>query len=140
MPPLVAAEIRQLGRVMPGGLRFHGNEGRSIDFRSGAAINERGVGAKQPQVGRVCMTDEDIKALRSAVLALEHPGWAARLSNIAGRPIELMTKALPEGATKAIAAATTKELNAALAGALPTIRHQPQPRSRLLHKVVAWGS
>ena len=83
------------------------------------------------------MTDEDIKALRGAVLALEHPGLAARLSNIAGRPIELMTKALPEGATKAIAAATTKGLNAALAVALRTIRHEPQAGSRLLHKALA---
>ncbi len=97
----------------------------------------REAGAKQPQVGRLRMTDEDIKALRSAVLALEHPGWAARLSNIAGRPIELMTKALPEGATKAIAAATTKGLNAALAVALRTIRHEPQAGSRLLHKALA---
>ena len=89
------------------------------------------------QVGRAGMTDEDIKALRSAVLALEHPGLAARLSNIAGRPIELMTKALPEGAAKAIAAATTKGLNAALAVALRTIRHEPQAGSRLLHKALA---
>jgi hypothetical protein len=83
------------------------------------------------------MTDEDAKALRAAVQALEHPGLAARLSNIAGKPIELMRQALPAGASEAIAAATTKGLTAAMTVALHTVRNEPQAGSRLLHKAMA---
>jgi hypothetical protein len=47
--------------------------------------------------------------------------FAARLGEIAGKPIELLGRALPETATKAVAVATTKALNAALAVALSTL-------------------
>jgi hypothetical protein len=60
----------------------------------------------------VRMTEEDLDALRPAAATLEHPGLAARLGNIAGKPIELMGRALPEEASKALAAATTKALEA----------------------------
>jgi hypothetical protein len=83
------------------------------------------------------MTDADVQALRSAMYALEHPGLAARLSNIAGKPLELMRQALPAGASEAIAAASTKALSAALRVALYTIRNEPQTGSRLLHKAMA---
>ena len=41
------------------------------------------------------MQEEDLKALRNAVEALEHPGLAARLSNLFGKPIEMIRGALP---------------------------------------------
>ena len=68
------------------------------------------------------MREDDLQALRTAVAALEHPGLAARLAEIAGKPIELVGRALPETASKAVTAATTKALNAALAVALRTMR------------------
>ena len=86
------------------------------------------------------MTEEDRKALRAAIEALEHPGLAARLADIAGRPLDLLTKALPAGASKAVAAATTKGLNAALTVALRTMRDEPRAGSRLLHKALAAAS
>ena len=46
----------------------------------------------------VRMTEEDLDALRVAAATLEHPGLAARLGNIAGKPIELVGRALPEEA------------------------------------------
>ena len=58
----------------------------------------------------VRMTEEDLDALRVAAATLEHPGLAARLGNIAGKPIELVGRALPEATSKAVAAATTKAL------------------------------
>jgi len=64
------------------------------------------------------MTEEDLNALRAAAATLEHPGLAARLGNIAGKPIELVGRALPEAASNAIGAATTKALEAALLVAL----------------------
>jgi hypothetical protein len=36
------------------------------------------------------MTREDLAALRRAAQLLEHPGLAARLANMLGRPIELI--------------------------------------------------
>jgi hypothetical protein len=41
------------------------------------------------------ITLEDREALRSAVKSLEHPSLAARLTNIVGKPVELIGYALP---------------------------------------------
>jgi len=46
------------------------------------------------------MQEEDLQALRTAVSALERPGLAARLAEIAGKPIELVGRALPETAVR----------------------------------------
>src|SRR5262245_45712364 len=78
----------------------------------------------------VLMTEEDLDALRAAAATLEHPGLAARLGNIAGKPIELVGRVLPEAASKAVAAATTKALEAALAVALRTMEKEPIPSLR----------
>ncbi len=83
------------------------------------------------------MQEEDLQALRTAVAALEHPGLAARLAEIAGKPIELVGRALPETASKAVAAATTKALDAALSVALRTMKNEPEAASSLLHKALA---
>ena len=79
----------------------------------------------------VGMTEEDLGALKAAAATLEHPGLAARLGNIAGKPIELVGRALPEAASKAVAAATTKALEAALAVALRTMEKESKAASRL---------
>ena len=54
------------------------------------------------------MTPEDLAALRIAVRSLEHPGLAARLTNMVGKPIELIGDMLPASAKHAIATATSK--------------------------------
>ena len=41
------------------------------------------------------MQEDDVQALRKAVETLEHPRLAARLAEIAGKPIELFNRALP---------------------------------------------
>jgi EcsC protein family len=89
---------------------------------------------------QVRMTDDDLKILSAAVRVLEHPGLVARLGSMVGKPIDLIRQALPAGATQAIAAATTKALDAALAVALRSIRNNPRAGSRLLHKVMATAS
>src|SRR5512132_1397753 len=86
------------------------------------------------------MAEEDLNALRAAVATLEHPALAARLGNIAGKPIELVGRALPEAASEAVATATTKALHAALAVALRTMEKEPKAASRLLHKALAAAS
>jgi hypothetical protein len=74
----------------------------------------------------VVMQEEDLNALQAAVATLEHPSLAARLGEIAGKPIELLGRALPETASKAIGAATSKALDAALAVASTLCRTSPR--------------
>jgi hypothetical protein len=86
------------------------------------------------------MDKSDIDALRDAVQLLEHASLTARIANMVGKPVELLGRALPAGATQAIATATTKSLEAALKVALLTIRNGPQENSRLLHTTLAVAS
>jgi len=86
------------------------------------------------------MTERDLMALRSAVAALEHPSLAARLGNMAGKPIELIGSALPAAAVQAISAATSKALEAALQVALRTMQGTRPSLSQRFHKVLATAS
>jgi hypothetical protein len=86
------------------------------------------------------MTESDLAALRSAVAALEHPGLAARLTNMVGKPIELIGYALPASASQAITAATSKALEMALDVALRSIHQAPRAGSQRLHKALATAS
>ena len=83
------------------------------------------------------MQEDDLQALCTAVAALEHPRLAARLAEIAGKPIELFNRALPETVSKAIAIATTQALNTALRMALHTMQNEPKAASSYLHKALA---
>jgi len=86
------------------------------------------------------MDKSDTDALRDAVRLLEHASLAARLANMIGKPVELLGRALPAGASQAIATAATKGLEAALKVALLTIRSGPQESSQLLHRTLAVAS
>jgi hypothetical protein len=86
------------------------------------------------------MTPEDLAALARAVQSLEHPRFAARLTSMVGKPIELIGNILPAPARLAIATATSKALQAALKVALRTMQGTPHAESRLLHKAFAAAS
>jgi len=83
---------------------------------------------------------EDLAALRRAVQSLEHPGLAARLTIMVGKPIEFIGNVLPASASHAIATATSKGLELALKVALRTMQRTPHAGSQLLHKAVATAS
>jgi hypothetical protein len=83
---------------------------------------------------------EDREALRRAVKSLEHPGLTARLTNLVGKPVELIGHALPSFASKAISSATSKGLEAALKVALRTLPSTPRTGSALLHRALATAS
>src|SRR3954469_8697928 len=83
---------------------------------------------------------DDLATLRRAVQSLEHPGLAARLTNMVGKPIELIGHALPDFASKAVASATTKGLEMALKVALRTMHQRPPAGSQRLHKALATAS
>src|SRR6185369_5646922 len=86
------------------------------------------------------MTPDDLASLQRAVQSLEHPSLAARLTNMVGKPIELIGHALPTAASDAIATATSKALDLALKVALGTIQSVPHPASRRFHKALATAS
>jgi hypothetical protein len=86
------------------------------------------------------LTPADSEALAKAVKSLEHPSLAARLTNLVGKPVELIGYALPSFASKAIASATTKGLEAALKVALRTLPQSPRAGSELLHRALAMAS
>jgi hypothetical protein len=86
------------------------------------------------------MAPEDLAALRRAVRSLEHPGLAARLANMVGKPIEILGDALPASASRAIATATSKALELALKIALRTMQRNPHAGSQFFHKALATAS
>ena len=98
--------------------------------------SEQGVSLREP----TDVSFEDLEALRKAVRSLERPGLAARLTNIIGKPVELIGLALPSFASKAITSATAKGLEAALKVALRTLPQSSWPGSQLLHRALATAS
>ncbi len=94
----------------------------------------------QPVLESPGMAQADFAALRSAVEALERPSLAARLANVAGKPIELIEHALPISASQAITAAASKALEVALQVALRTIQRGPFTASQRFHKALATAS
>ena len=68
----------------------------------------------------------DREALRLAVRSLEGPSFAAKLSDLAGRPIELLGRALPERVAGMVSEATASALRQALRLVLLTV-----PKDRL---------
>ena len=86
------------------------------------------------------MNPDDLANLRKAVQSLENPGLAARLTNLVGKPVELIGLALPPSASRAIATATSRGLELALQAALRTMRPKAVAGSTLLHKALATAS
>src|SRR4051812_50087148 len=86
------------------------------------------------------MNPDDLASLRNAVQSLDHPVLAARLTNLVGKPVELIGLALPPSASRAIATATAKGLELALQAALRTMRRKAVAGSTLLHKALATAS
>jgi hypothetical protein len=86
------------------------------------------------------LSPDDLAALTRAVQLLEHPGLAARLTNMVGKPIELIGQALPTAAANVIRTATEKALDAALKVALRTMHGTAHAGSELLHKALATAS
>lgn len=70
------------------------------------------------------LSEADRAALRRAVAVLERPSLAARLSAVAGAPLDLIGRALPETVSEAITHATETAMKGALTVALATLPRQ----------------
>ena len=87
------------------------------------------------------MTPEHIEQLRKAMLLLEHPGLAARITASIGSPIERGMELLPARWSEALRDATTRALQTALNAALKTFgRNGPRGSRDLWHKIVVTAS
>jgi hypothetical protein len=76
------------------------------------------------------MNENDVKALKAAVLLLENPSVGAKFANIVGAPIEAAIARLPDKATKTIGDATQKAIQGALWLSLKTLTlHDPSSDS-----------
>jgi hypothetical protein len=78
---------------------------------------------------------QDREALLRAKLILEHPGLAARIGDLLGRPIEAGLNSLPVRAQRVIGAATHAALQIALNAAVSTLPHRTRNEFSALHKI-----
>lgn len=88
----------------------------------------------------VVMTPEDRADLERAVALLENPGLIARLSDVLGKPVEIVLDRLPAGAASTIDGATRRALRAALDLALSTLNTSRRGRARNRFHAVAAGA
>jgi hypothetical protein len=87
------------------------------------------------------LTREETEDLRRAVACLEGATFAQRLTDVIGRPVELLSGAMPQSARRAIAQASEAALRAALKLALRTLdlKAAVKPANRA-HKLAAAAS
>ena len=81
------------------------------------------------------LNEDDRQELQAAKRLLENPGFAAKITNFLGYPIEKGLAALPDGFSKKVGKATHESLTLATDAALFTLRDNPnEAASNLFHK------
>jgi EcsC protein family len=91
------------------------------------------------------LSEFDREALVAAVRRLERGSFAGRVAALAGRPVGLVSRALPKPASALVAKATSRALESALDIALFSLRGGPLARARfsrarVLHSALACAS
>lgn len=86
------------------------------------------------------LTGAEAVELRYARRLLENPGFAARIANVLGTPIEVGFKLLPKDFNKVLNKAVHLALERGLGAALVTLGRRPKKASELLHKTVVGAS
>lgn len=86
------------------------------------------------------ISHEDLADLERAVVLLEHPGLIARLSDVLGKPVEVIIDRLPAGANSTIDGATRRALGAALKLALSTLKPSRRGQARDRFHTMAAGA
>jgi len=97
-------------------------------------MTDAGVGERtDAQLAVARLEAHDEAELRTAVRLLENPGFVARVSDMAGTPIEIVIDRLPAGAGTKIDLVTRRALEAALGLAVRSIgrRRGREPRNRI---------
>ncbi|KQT09816.1 peptidase [Methylobacterium sp. Leaf399] len=86
-----------------------------------ALITDDSVTLPAAPAGAPGLSADDREALRRAVLALEKPGLAARLSAAVGAPLDMIGRALPAPVTDVVARSTDAAMRTALRIALASL-------------------
>lgn len=87
------------------------------------------------------LSPTELNDLKTAKKLLENPGLVARVSSLAGTPVELVLKKLPPALQGTVHSATRKAIEKALDVAVLTMNHsEKQPYSDLWHKLAAGAS
>jgi hypothetical protein len=86
------------------------------------------------------LTAAELEELRYARSLLENPGFAARVGNLLGAPIERGFKMLPAGWNVALEKTVRVALDRALDAAMLTIGGPPKKASEFLHKMMVGAS
>jgi hypothetical protein len=82
----------------------------------------------------VPLSPQELRDLRAAKQALEHPGLIARVANVVGSPIERGLARLPQGVHERITALTHAVLLKSLEVSLRTLGDAGAPASNRLHR------
>ena len=85
-------------------------------------------------------SDVDRAALTAAIKRLEEPGFAGKMTTLAGRPAELVARALPRPAASIVAKAAEAALTRALDIALFRLRDHRFIGGRVVHSALASAS
>jgi hypothetical protein len=86
------------------------------------------------------LSDVDRAALTAAIKRLEAPGFAGKITTLAGRPAELVARALPGPAASIVAKAAEAALTRALDIALFSLRDRRFIGGRVVHSALASAS
>src|SRR5258706_14777514 len=86
------------------------------------------------------LTPRELEDLRYARSLLENPGFAARIGDLLGAPIEKGFKMLPKGWNLALQKTVRTALERALDAALITIGGPPKRASEFMHKLMVGAS
>jgi EcsC protein family len=85
-------------------------------------------------------SDVDRAALTAAIKRLEEPGFAGKMTTLAGRPAELVARALPGATASIVAKAAEATLKRALYVALFSLRDHRFIGGRVVHSALAAAS
>lgn len=77
--------------------------------------------------------EEDLDALRGAYFTLEHPSFAARLSNVVGTPIDMAVHLLPKTWYKQVHQAAENAIAKALETAVSSLRREREANAREMY-------
>jgi hypothetical protein len=87
------------------------------------------------------MEEADLACLQRAHRCLEHPSFAARLTNVVGTPIDIALHLLPKGWYRRLHGVTESAIRKALDVGMSSMRHEHEPSAHEgLYRTLAAGS
>jgi len=93
------------------------------------------------QLSAPVMDESDFECLSQAHRCLEHPSFAARLTNVVGTPIDIALQLLPKGWYRRLHGAAEAAIRKALAVGMSSMRHEHEPSAHEgLYRVLAAGT